>query len=74
MKITPDGKMAIIFARVWGVLAILFGLFLVATIIETVVRQTPDSDMTLSIIIRLVFAIFFLLAGGFFLRAKMSVK
>ena len=73
MKITLNGKSAIIFARVWGVIAILFGLFLIATIIDSLVRQGFSSDMLLSIIFRLVFSALFIIAGRFFLQAKMSV-
>jgi len=74
MKIEPSGKFAIIFARVWGIIAILFGLFLIVTIIDSLARHSFSSDLILTVIVRLVFSALFILAGLFFLRVKLNTK
>jgi len=74
MNITPNGRFAIIFARVWGVIAVAFGLFLIATIIDSLARQGFNSNVVVSVLVRLAFAALFIFAGVFFLRAKISVK
>ena len=74
MKIDLKSKPAILFARIWGVIAILFGLFFIVIAIDNLVRQGLSTYTILFNLALLAFAVLFILAGRFFLLTKMSDK
>ena len=64
----------ILFARVWGVLAILFGLFFTAIAIYNFFKLGLTTEKLLIYMVLLGFGVMFILLGRFFLFTKMSDK
>ena len=64
----------ILFARVWGVLAILFGLFFTVIAIYNFFKLGLTTENLLIYMVLLGFGVMFIFLGRFFLLTKMSDK
>ena len=64
----------ILFARIWGVIAILFGLFFIFIGIYNFFKPGFTTEMLLVYVPLLVFGFIFIFAGRFFLFTKMNDK
>ena len=64
----------ILFARIWGVIAILFGLFFIFIGIYNLFKLGFTTEELLINVLLLVFGFIFIFAGRFFLFTKMSDK
>ena len=72
MNFVFKGKAALIFARIWGVVAMLFGLFIILFNIYSVFMSQASVESNLIRVLAIVFGAGFILLGRFFLSTKMS--
>jgi len=74
MKLNITGKAAILFTRVWGIIAVLFGLFITFIAFHDVLSFQVSKEKILIKSLMLLFALGFIFLGRFFLKTKMTTS